>query len=298
MAGSVKLVAFTGRMSSGKSTAVNFFNKKLTEKLIDSTLTKFAQPLYDIQEYIYKRIESVYQRPQDFVKDRKLLQWIGTDWGRETVNENIWVDIWKKEVELFIASNVIVLCDDCRFDNEAQAIKSLGGIIIHIIRPGTDLDGKKTVKEHSSENGISDEYIDHVIVNSGTEEEYIEKLEMLFNELFSDIKTPSKTEIKIGDKESSFTRNFLEGLYTVKVKKDKRKKVAMITIKRGSIPKYQWSQIPKAIEQLNKAENSEILVYLSSSDIEINLSFLLDDGVDLTDLESWMEDLESMIDDK
>lgn len=297
MAGSVKLVAFTDRMGSGKSTAVNFFNRKLTGKLIDSTNVKFAQPLYDIQEYIYKRIEPVYQRPQDFVKDRKLLQWIGTDWGRETVNENVWVNIWKNEVEKFIGDGTIVFCDDCKFDNEAQVIKSLGGIIIHVIRPDNNAP-EEAAKKHASENGVSDKYVDQVLVNSGTEEEYLKKLEMLFNELFDDVKMPPKTEIKIGDKESDTVENFLAGLYIVKVKKDKRKKVAIITIKRGSIPKQQWSKIPEMIDQINKNENSEILIGLSFSPIECVMSFSLDDLADLTDLEGWMEDLESMLGDK
>jgi dephospho-CoA kinase len=85
----MKLIAFTGQMGSGKSTAVSTL-REFADNPVHNI--KFAQTLYDIQNYIYERIESVYKRPEDFIKDRKLLQWIGTEWGRGTISESLWVD--------------------------------------------------------------------------------------------------------------------------------------------------------------------------------------------------------------
>lgn len=172
-----RLVAFTGKPQSGKSTAVEYFIRTENRK---KKLVKFAQPLYDIQEFIYAQVEPVFRRPDDFEKDRKLLQWLGTEWGRETISQNVWVDLWKAKVTDAMNDGYLVFCDDCRFDNEAQVIKELGGTIIRILR---DDQGEESAKKHSSEKGISDIYVDVVIENNGTFEEYYAKLTEVFRGL-------------------------------------------------------------------------------------------------------------------
>jgi hypothetical protein len=158
------IIAFTGGYGVGKSTAIS-----ITRTLLgDLRLVKFAQPLYDMQEYAYKRISSVYKRPKEFVKDRTLLQWLGTNWGREVVGKNVWVDIWKAEASVNLAVGNIVVCDDCRFDNEAETIKSMGGIIIKLVRPDN--------AKHASEAGIDQKYIDFVVENDNTVEALRDKL--------------------------------------------------------------------------------------------------------------------------
>lgn len=159
------IIGLTGGMGVGKSTAVDI----LREHLRNIEVVKFAAPLYDMQEMIYRRIAQVYARPPEFVKDRKLLQWLGTDWGRDTISKTLWVDIWKAEAALNLAYGNVVICDDVRFDNEADAIKSMGGIIIKItsnnaIQRITTANG---ITGHASENGISPEKIDFTIANDG-----------------------------------------------------------------------------------------------------------------------------------
>jgi len=51
------------------------------------------------------------------------------DW-RRGFDHNFWVDLWREEL---IYSRIIV--DDCRFENEALAIRELGGAVIEIRRP-------------------------------------------------------------------------------------------------------------------------------------------------------------------
>lgn len=92
----MKIIAFSGGYGSGKSTAATTLDETFLNQPI--FLVKFAQPLYNIQEYMYSTIARVHSRPADFVKDRKLLQWIGTEWGRG-VDENLWVNVWKDAVE-------------------------------------------------------------------------------------------------------------------------------------------------------------------------------------------------------
>lgn len=180
----MKLIGFTGKMGSGKSTAIQHLKDKYTVCNI-----KFAQPLYDIQEYAYRRIHDVYTRPADFVKDRKLLQFLGTEWGRGMVGDTVWVDLWKKEISnrgqynsLFEVDELIT-CDDIRFDNEAEAIKALGGILVRIEsdKANQRIDTTSGIVNHPSEQGISEKYIDFTIENNDSIKEFEAQIDLVYS---------------------------------------------------------------------------------------------------------------------
>lgn len=178
----MKLVAFTGQMGSGKSTAIEYYRSNFTN-MNGVNLIKFAAPLYDIQSYVYNRIKDVYIPHASFVKDRKLLQWLGTEWGRGTISSTLWVDLWKAEVTKSRSAKFeSVVCDDCRFDNEAEAVKSLGGVIIQIVsdkasQRNTAANG---ISNHSSEAGIRRDYIDDIVPNHGSIEDFHKALKKVF----------------------------------------------------------------------------------------------------------------------
>jgi len=58
---------------------------------------------------------------------------------------------------------------DCRFPNEAEAIKKRGGILVRIQR-----DGIKPINPHISETALDGFSFDYVIKNNGTIPELIE----------------------------------------------------------------------------------------------------------------------------
>ena len=171
----VKIIAFAGKMGSGKSAAVEC----LKDLGYTPHLLKLAAPLYDIQEIIYNRISTIYTRPADFKKDRKLLQYIGGEWGR-SLSPTLWLDLWRKEAEKmlpFLGDHDIIVCDDCRYDNEAETFNYMGGIVIKITRKERSADGGEGFSGHPSEAGISDEYVASTIHNNGTKEELKKQLE-------------------------------------------------------------------------------------------------------------------------
>ncbi len=88
---------------------------------------------------------------------RKFLQFVGTDWGRKTIDKNIWVKMTN------ISDNMAF--SDVRFDNEAIAIRNSGGYIVHLVR-----EGQETQDNHESEQGIQEELIDHTIIASDLDE--------------------------------------------------------------------------------------------------------------------------------
>lgn len=91
---------------------------------------------------------------------RYLMQMIGTEWGRNLIDPDIWVKAWLRKVEA-IAGPVVV--DDCRFPNEEAAIRSIGGTLVRITRPG-----QPTIKTSSHESEAHHIACDFEIINDGT----------------------------------------------------------------------------------------------------------------------------------
>lgn len=100
---------------------------------------------------------------------REALQTLGTEWGRRQIGEEIWVQCAAESVknavnEYYEGFNHGIAIDDCRFDNEAQAMRLLGATIIKIERD------QEEVMEHESEKGVSSSLIDFSILNNKSEE--------------------------------------------------------------------------------------------------------------------------------
>ena len=62
---------------------------------------------------------------------RRLMQELGTEWGRRRMGDDFWVDRWREKAAEALAENVAgVVADDVRFENEAAAVRDLGGRVI------------------------------------------------------------------------------------------------------------------------------------------------------------------------
>lgn len=91
---------------------------------------------------------------------RHAMQTLGTQWGRDQISDDLWVRLFVLRVERLRASGVPVICDDMRFPNEAETIRSMGGKIVRIERPGfADTSG------HASEGALEGIEFDLVVNN-------------------------------------------------------------------------------------------------------------------------------------
>lgn len=169
----MKLIGFTGKMGSGKSTAIELIQLGQNKKVV--TL-KLAAALYDMQEFVYRRVAPVYKRPDNFVKDRKLLQWLGTEWGRDSISQSLWVDLWKESVKAHMGQDIVVICDDVRFDNEAEALINMNGTLLELSRGVPAPEGGPGYAAHPSEAGVSKKYISYTVYNTGTKEQFKQAL--------------------------------------------------------------------------------------------------------------------------
>lgn len=183
----IKIIGFTGPMGAGKSEAMEVLRDNYSAKLF-----KFASPLYEMQEFIYRRVSPAYTRPGSFTKDRKLLQWLGTEWGREVIGKNVWVDLWKADVARYISqvgpgAGGVVVCDDVRFDNEAEAITELGGFLVEIKSTRCKYRVNTSGSEHASEAGVKDLWIDYCIENNGTLNDLSNEVKGVYASILGDL---------------------------------------------------------------------------------------------------------------
>ena len=96
-----------------------------------------------------------------FPEIRSLLQRQGTEVGRESWDENFWIDLAFRNVP----ENSRIVVPDVRYPNEAEFIRSRGGQIWRVNRTG--LESKNA---HQSENALDDYDFDHILLNDSTPE--------------------------------------------------------------------------------------------------------------------------------
>lgn len=61
---------------------------------------------------------------------------LGTEWGRDLIHPDLWVDVEVDRISRFRAVAPRIVFDDVRFENELDAIRRLGGPIWRVDRPG------------------------------------------------------------------------------------------------------------------------------------------------------------------
>jgi len=141
------IIALTGFKRSGKSECAKHLAKHGLKRINfkDCLIEEIKQNFPDLLKVIGDDFDN---KPPAV---RALLQNYGTEVRRRD-NQDYWVNKWKEKV----SDNVVV--DDCRFLNEAKAIKDLGGTIIRVIRPGFNGDN------HISEREQEQIKVDYTII--------------------------------------------------------------------------------------------------------------------------------------
>ena len=193
------IIAFSGRIGSGKSELAKICQNKGFEKLYfalplkqlvanlihvgieDINSLKNVEKKYKFtkKDYIYLANETniPFETIRDEMKNvklntvRQLLQFIGTDLIRK-YNPNWHVN----KIKTMIDKDKNYVFDDVRFPNELNLIKELGGDCWFIIRPIIN-----NVSNHISEISLTwKDFDDKVIINDGNLEKFIYKWTVFF----------------------------------------------------------------------------------------------------------------------
>ena len=167
-----------------------FKEKELSEEWV-AYKAAGSSVLYATEEEI-RKITSIPIKVR--LTPRLLLQLLGTEAGRQIIHPNIWLNALFADYKPYSYSQKICMghdamvhkgdlfpnwiITDCRFPNEAQAIKDRGGVVIRVKR---DVCGIRDIKKdlHPSETALDDYEFDHVIDNNGSIEELVEKVKQL-----------------------------------------------------------------------------------------------------------------------
>lgn len=163
--------------ASGKTTFANLLSQENpTDRPV--YILKFADPLRDMLASLL----SASGNSPDLARDegqkntpltgplrghtvRSLLQSLGTTWGRDAVNKDLWVDVAVERARRIIHMGLgSVIFDDMRFFNEYWTMRAWGASLIRVERP----DAEKVV--HVSEGALEGPSFtwDCTIVNDGS----------------------------------------------------------------------------------------------------------------------------------
>lgn len=148
------LIGIAGPAQSGKSTLAGEFRRLVEFRGQKYREQPFAGPLKRMLTSIGVDVSNLSKNdPVPFlggrITPRVMMQTLGTEWGRSLLPA-LWLRVWQHELD----DRAHCVCvPDVRFDNEADLIRELGGVIIHIQRkPTADM---LAVPAHASEAGIT-----------------------------------------------------------------------------------------------------------------------------------------------
>lgn len=171
------IIGFAGLAGSGKTTAA-----RMLEEEADFVRLPFAGPLKAMGRAFgltpHEMAGDLKEAPCAALcgrTPRQFLQALGTDFGRNMIGENVWVEAWRRAVEKERLDAVASFCeadppfnivvDDVRFPNEVAAIEAMGGVVVRIDRPGA---GSASGAGHPSED-VEALGLRQVIVNDDVE---------------------------------------------------------------------------------------------------------------------------------
>jgi len=154
------IIGLCGKKQSGKSTVAKYLTDNGFIEL------SWAYPLKEIigRELFGLNDDQLYgseEAKEAIIPDwgfsaRQILQLVGTECFRKVIRDDFWVVLGKRRLLELTAKKYDIVISDCRFPNEMEAIKSVGGITVRIIR-----DGQISLDSHPSENSLNDFVADY-----------------------------------------------------------------------------------------------------------------------------------------
>lgn len=142
----MRLIALAGQAGVGKDT------------LADLLCSRYGFRKYRFAAKLKLMLAALLGCPPEMLEDRKYkeaahpilggktirhaLETLGTDWGRQLIGENLWVDALMHEIAEYAAGEELegrearAVIADARFGNEYRAVRERGGLVVQIVRPG------------------------------------------------------------------------------------------------------------------------------------------------------------------
>ncbi len=162
------LTAFVALKGSGKTEACKYIQSIDADAVCVNFKDALIEEIRETMPGLLDNLSQIYNMDVDdlFIQKppaaRSLLQNFGTDLRRQYDRRpDYWVEKWIEATKKELKKGNHVLVDDCRFLNEAEAVRELGGTIIKIVR--TDITSNDT---HKSETEMREIECDTIIYTS------------------------------------------------------------------------------------------------------------------------------------
>ena len=176
------VIGICGKAGAGKSTVADMIARELVERGYPEVhVLSFADPMRDLMRDIFS--------PEDYNKGtsvdtkqthlmggfenatyRQIMQTLGTEWGRNMIGKNIWIDALNSrlnQIDDDSTTEPVFIIPDVRFDNEFDYVATdMEGILAHVTGRCHDDMGHQS--EHSSELDDPKDYASIIFDNSGT----------------------------------------------------------------------------------------------------------------------------------
>lgn len=177
------LIGLMGPAGCGKSTVASYL-----EHLHSFEVVAFADPLVNMLASLLTDCNvGTHWMTERHLKEqptpigysyRHLAQTLGTEWGRNTLHPDFWVRVAELRVNRLHQDGADVVLPDVRFPNEAEFVRSRGGLLVRIVRPGVE-----TVREHESEAHQASLQPDDELLNLGGTSTLFEQVDRLVQRL-------------------------------------------------------------------------------------------------------------------
>ncbi len=177
------IAIYSSSMQSGKSTVASMLVKRLRAQRM-----AFAEPFYDFIINIATPFIGTVDETKAWLADERkdkgaipdltvpgsagqegcdvtlrwMLQSIGTQWGRNLIDRDLWTKLAERKALANLPISPVIF-DDMRFPNEFEMIKRWSGKTIRVVRPGPPRG------DTSTGEGLLDEYpFDFEVFNDGS----------------------------------------------------------------------------------------------------------------------------------
>ena len=164
---------YSSRPQCGKSTAATYLKDHHAFLPMP-----FADPLKKMLEVLLAEVGLMQAQAWDILRGnakeqpirqlggitgRRLMQTLGTEWGRE-LDEDFWTGVMSAKLDTYSPTSRIVI-DDMRFPNEYTLLKERGAVLVKIHRGQRQIPAPG--KSHASEGSLDHHTFDYEIGNDG-----------------------------------------------------------------------------------------------------------------------------------
>jgi thymidine kinase len=176
------LIGFTGKMGAGKTTAAGMLTPNILS--FAEPLKKAAKILFLLtDDQLYTTEGKARIDPRWGMTPRQILQHLGTNLMRAWI-PGFWEKLMMEQLAQIDYKNQVVAIDDCRFPQEADLIRSLGGQVVHVLGRST-MFATEEEANHESEQGLTMHWGDSVVNNSGTMGDLKRQIRVIRNDFYA-----------------------------------------------------------------------------------------------------------------